>query len=372
MAELASARDGNRLTVEFVEAPVDPRAWLLHDATQTNFYSFRAYLEQFDETARTLLAMIWQAAEPGGQPALLRSFAVRIDGRCAVVQSRIFDCPGELLTKLVESLFARYPAVGAVRLECVYADAWRALRSAGQRAVTTGSFDDQVRRLPPSVEAFYGSLEKSFAKRARYYVRRFFREFESASFEMAPAAKVTPELVRKLIDLNRARMIAKKSRSGIDAVYEHRISEVASRHGQIALLKNGAELCAGNILMTAGKDVYLWVVSHDAAYDKFSPGIACLVLALEELIRQGFANYHFLWGASEYKVRLGGVERRLVRGLVLRSWLEFRLAGRDLLRDRAARGAQGAFRIAGLATRATHTAAPLRWLLARMRGARGL
>ena len=58
--------------------------------------------------------------------------------------------------------------------------------------------------------------------------------------------------------------------------------------------------------------------AHDPAYNSLYLGVLCTYLTILEVIARNVREWHFLWGASEYKRRLGGIKHDLIAVTVYR------------------------------------------------------
>lgn len=87
----------------------------------------------------------------------------------------------------------------------------------------------------------------------------------------------------------------------------------------LSLLRLDGRICAGTINFRAGDNYFLEVIAHDPAYNDYRLGTLCCYLTICECIAREGKEYHFLWGAHDYKFRLLGVQRELDHLTIYRS-----------------------------------------------------
>ncbi len=275
--------------------------WTEHDQLQTSFYSSSPYLRAFGLLDGLLIVRVVTTSEARSVPVRLEAESATVLGALCV-SARVFAL-------VARKIFESNDRIRFVKSDLLERD----VNLERENPIhIVGRGDDLNRELPGSLSDFDRTLTKDHLKRLKYYERRFSRDFPHSRVVVLEREKITAELFDKIIEFNRARMIEKGKQPGINEKYENRMLSVVRESGRVVLLLNGDDVCAGSVLLDAGTDVYLWAVSHDAEYDKFSPGLVCLYGGIRHLIEQGFRRYHFLWGDSEYKRQFGATPTELV------------------------------------------------------------
>lgn len=294
--------------LEIVDPSKSPSIWADHDRLQTSIYSRSSYLRAFELLSGTRVARIAVDGEAE------RSLAFRVHGKSAFVLGAL-TAPAYVFELLAAHLFEDNPVLRYVRSDLLVRDLHF---EAAPQVYVIAKGDDLSCPLPETLHAFDQGLDKDHLKRLKYYERRFARDFPESSIAVLRRGEITPEAFNGIVEFNRTRMSAKGRSPGIDERYERRMLSVVRENGILVLLNNGEELVAGSVLLEASDEVYLWAISHNANYDKFSPGLICLYGGVQHLIASGIRKYHFLWGDSAYKRQLGAVRGELAAYAILR------------------------------------------------------
>ena len=295
-------------SIHILDPARSPSMWAEHDRYQTSIYSCSSYLRAFDLVDGSYIARI---ASDG---VIERSLAYRMRGNSAFVLGAL-SAPSHIFELLAVHILAENPSVRYVRSDLLVRD----LQFESHPQVhLVGRGDDLSCPLPETLRDFDRSLEKDHLKRLKYYERRFARDFPESRIVVLRRDEISPEAFNSVVEFNRTRMSAKGRVPGIDETYERRMLSVVRENGILVLLKNGDELVAGSVLLEASREAFLWAISHNAKYDKFSPGLICLYGGIGCLISNGVRKYHFLWGDSAYKRQFGAVREELAAYCILR------------------------------------------------------
>jgi hypothetical protein len=190
--------------------------------------------------------------------------------------------------------------------------------------------------LPSTEEEYVAKLGKSTRKNIKHHLSRLKRSFPSFQHEVYDSEAVREEDVLAIIEFNKMRMAGKNKTSHLNEEKTARIMQLVKRCGFISLIKIDGRICAGAICYRTGLTVTSHVNAHDPQYDDYRLGTLCCYLAIGESIRRGAKEFHLLWGRYEYKYALLGVDHNFDRIFIYRSYLDFLLDSKTVLRNKLA------------------------------------
>lgn len=226
-------------------------------------------------------------------------------GRRVSVLNEFIDADRDDLTRFADYIFARYREVSTISFSLVQAG-FRALAYPHQRINCN---EDIVLTLPESVEAYRAMLGRSTRQNINYYRNRLKREHPSFAYEIQEKEAIDDTQFRQLMALSRARMASKDKAHGFGERETALLISLAKVTGMIGIVKIDDRICAGAICYRAGDNFFLYVITHDSAFNDYGLGTYCCYLTICECIARGGAEFHFLWGREEYKYRLLGEQR---------------------------------------------------------------
>lgn len=170
--------------------------------------------------------------------------------------------------------------------------------------------------LPESVEAY----EASFGSKQRSTQRRKWRKLtelgaEARVVEETQAADAT---LAELLALRRSRAEAMGQRhSHMDATYERflhdAVRDLLPSGARLWRLDLEGELLASRLNLVQGPREHSYLLGLGEGHANLSPGNALELRAIEQAIEQGRSEFELGPGRDEYKYRLGGVDRTVVR-----------------------------------------------------------
>lgn len=272
-------------------------------------YLLPRYLELFRPDARPTWMLVHRP-DAGDVP-----IAFTVSGRRLRIWSQTLPLSARELDLVCSELFGRFPRVRRVDVELVAA----APHDVERFTVELQQSEDFVADLPARVDEYLARLGTRTRKHAPYYVRRLRRELPDLRIDITRNAAIAPDDVARIVHLNRARMLAQGKVSGIDDTYLMRLQRLASTCGMVTTVRAGGDVIAGTICSEIAGRHYLHVIAHHDDYARFNPGHAVLLLTIEESIRAGSREFHFLWGEAEYKRRFLGTPRSLYSFAIFRS-----------------------------------------------------
>lgn len=247
----------------------------------------------------------------------------RREGRCVQVLNEGISVDEEQVMRFTAYIFTSYPGVNVISFHAVQAQVRRLTRPYQQ----FNCLEDMVLTLPASAEEYLASLGRSTRSYINRYLNRLRREVASFEFRVYSAHEVEEQHVRRIIELNRARMAGKGKISINDENSTQCIIQLAMECGMVCVISMDGRICAGTVNYRIGDNYFLEVIAHDPAYNEYRLGTLCCYLTICECIANGAGEYHLLWGQDEYKTRLRAVRRDLDHLNVYRSRLQMLLNG---------------------------------------------
>lgn len=240
-----------------------------------------------------------------------------LSGTEVTLLNELVEIGQEYLLIFVDFVFARYPAVATVNLNCLKK---RVVQAPYPSRLWKSSQDIAV-ALPSTPDAYHAQLGKQTQKHITYYQNRLHRDFPDVVFQVTTTHETEPSTIAAIIRMNRMRMKSKQISSGYTDTVEQRITEFCRHYGSVSTVSAGGKIIAGAICYAIGDHVYLEAISHDPDYNKYNAGQVCLYLTIRHAIEARKTAFHMLWGQNEYKFRFLGVKQDLFYVSVYRSYL---------------------------------------------------
>lgn len=179
--------------------------------------------------------------------------------------------------------------------------------------------EDIVLRLPANTSDYLAGLGKSTRTYLNRYQNKLKRTFPSLSQLTFLQSEIQEGHIREILQLNRSRMEGKGKRTPWTDVDVRRMLQLARECGMVNVIMIEGRICAGTINYRVNDNYFLEVVAHAPEYNDYRLGTLCCFATICKCIAMGGAEYHFLWGQSEYKYRLGGVQHDLEHVAIFRS-----------------------------------------------------
>jgi len=250
----------------------------------------------------------------GGKPTTIFLFQ-HIDAGVTVV-NEVIKVSEEEISRFSAYIFSSFPSVAFISFKAV------------QTAITRLSFpyqrsnclEDIVLALPSTIEQYFSSLGKHTRRNIKRQTKRVLAVFPTFRFQIFEKDEVDADTIRKIVDLNRARMAGKHKMSAINDEETERLVRLAKECGLVGVATIDGRVCAGGINFRCGENYFLNVIAHDSTYDDYWMGILCCYLTICECIKRRGREFHFLWGQYDYKYALMGVQRDLDNVAVYRSY----------------------------------------------------
>lgn len=301
----ASSTEGKTYFYDTVPAFAESTLDSLYESLMCSLDRFKRHYPL--ESAKTYLAYRGSA--------ISALFIFQIVGRRAHVYNEQISISSEELTRFVYSMFRQYPRVSQVSFYAIDADVG-ALPFVRH---TEECLEDLWMTLPKTRAEYMSSLGKKTSetfKRAEKKLQRDHPSFQMKSFSKE---EISQEHVAALVDFSRLRMEQK----GICAYHtENSTTELLAltkKYGLAALAFIDGKICGGVIQLKIGRHWYSHTISHDPQFDAYRLGQLCNLYGLIATIENGGGIFHFGWGRSEHKYRMGAKQTNLFKLDIYRS-----------------------------------------------------
>jgi hypothetical protein len=266
-----------------------------------NFFST---LEQFRETDRIDHAHTYVVFE-GEKIATI--FLFRIEQNEVRVLNEVIKVRQKEVDLFSNFIFSTYGSVDIILFHAVDTDVTPSHRPY-QRI---NCLEDIVLTLPNTTEQYLNSLGKSTKKTIKGYTHKIERDFPSFQVRTYIREEADEQLIRQIIEFNRARMLSTGKISAFDENAVKHIIHFVHVYGMICVAMIDGKICAGSISYKVGDNYFMHVSAHDPDYDHYRLGVLFRYLTICESIRRGGRECHFLWGRQEFKFSLLGIQRDL-------------------------------------------------------------
>lgn len=246
-------------------------------------------------------------------------FLVRSEKRQVRVLNAAIKISTDEIYRFSNFIFTEYKSVTTILFQSVRIDRIGLVFPSQQ----FNASEDIVLTLPRSAQAYLGRLGKSTRKYIKYHLNRPLRHFPTYRFKIYENEQIDERLIQDIIDLNTARMDGKNKVSTINETHRNWIIRIAKTYGFVGAATINGRICAGVICSRVGGNYFMHVIAHDPTYNEFRLGMLCCYLTIRETIARGGTEFHFLWGQSDYKYRLLGVQHDLENLVLYRSRTQY-------------------------------------------------
>jgi hypothetical protein len=238
-----------------------------------------------------------------------------VSGREAIILNEFFEMGNPCLSYLVQVLFDSHP-----RLHTIHINKFRSkIDGLPFPHEIWEVSQDNVVELPETLSEYRSRLGKRTKANLNNYTNKLRRECPDFSFSVTTAEEIKPDDISTIIDMNRARMKAKKSFSAIDADREEKIIQFAAQYGIVGVISANGCIAAGTICYLVGNHCFADVISHDQAYNRYSIGRICVYLLIQNLIERGIRFFYMGAGEVEYKQKMLSVPQDIYAVSVFRT-----------------------------------------------------
>lgn len=164
--------------------------------------------------------------------------------------------------------------------------------------------NDHILYLPSNIEDYYRGLGSKMRRNLKSCQAKLLRDFPNVNFVTVFGSEITEETVNKVIQLNIERMKHKGVIPGKKDIDVKKIYNFSKHYGCVAYIENDGRMIAGNICYVLNDRVFGHVIAHDNNFSSYNIGYLCQLHLIKTLIEKGITTFHFLWGNSEYKIKL--------------------------------------------------------------------
>jgi hypothetical protein len=288
---------------------VPPLAELWLESLYGNIYSSFAHYRIYDDIAgiHTYIAC------EGDQ--VLAVLLYRTDCNQVRILNEATPLAAMEIARFTRYIFKAYPNTDVISMHAISLDG--AMRDFPLQRFNCQ--EDIVLRLPVSTGEYMATLGKSTRNYLNRYQNKLKRAFPSVTHLTLVQGEIQENHIREILELNRSRMEAKGKSTPWTNADERHMLELARECGMVNVIMINGNICAGTINYRVNDNYFLEVVAHAPEYNDYRLGTLCCFATICKCIALGGAEYHFLWGQSEYKYRLGGVQRDLEHVSIFRS-----------------------------------------------------
>jgi hypothetical protein len=290
-----------------------------------NFFST---LEQFRESGRIEKANTYVVFSGD---KITTIFLFCIEGNEARVLNEVIKVSQNEVDQFSNYIFSTYGAVDVILFHAVDTDVTPSHRPY-QRI---NCLEDIVLTLPHIADDYYNNLGKSTRKTIKGYTNKLKRDFPTFENKTYVKEEAGEQLIRTIIEFNRARMLSTGKISAFDEEATKHIIHFVHVYGMICVATIDGKICAGSISYRVGDNYFMHVSAHDSKYDSYRLGVLFRYLTICECIRRGGKECHFLWGRQEFKFSLLGIQRDLHDLVLYRSRVRLVLQSGMALHTRA-------------------------------------
>jgi hypothetical protein len=288
---------------------VPPFAELWLDRLYGNIFSSLAHYRIYDGTAgiHTYIAC--------KDEQVLAVLLYRIDGARIRILNEATRLAASEIERFAQYVFKSCQAVNVISLHAVSLIG----RTKSFPAQRFNCLEDIVLNLPANTDEYLAQLGKSTRNYLNRYQNKLKRDFPSMRHVTYCCGEIQESHVREILDMNRARMEGKGKLTPWTEKDEQRMFELARLCGMVNVIMIDERICAGTLNYRVNENYFLEIIAHAPEYNDYRLGTICCYATISKCIAAGGKEYHFLWGQSDYKYRLGGVQQDLENVSIFRS-----------------------------------------------------
>lgn len=290
---------------EFYQGTLPAFIWPALEQLSQSIFCSLPYLQVYGSLNSQ--TQVWVARSQDGDIISVVVFEMR--QRTARVINEVCCLKAVELCAFAQDLFRRHPQISAIVLHAVH---WNDMPLPYPLQWLVFS-EDFVLSMPLSDAEYLASLSRHTREKIRYHLARSRRKQPSLQFRVVRGHSIDDADIAAVIQLNRARMLSKGRRFGMDSVEEGKLQAILHERGLVAIIEIDGVVRAGLLCTVSGTDVFMHVIAHDPQYDDLRLGFLCCYLTIQSAIAARMTRFHFLWGHYDYKTRLGGKEQPLAR-----------------------------------------------------------
>lgn len=182
--------------------------------------------------------------------------------------------------------------------------------------------EDIVVSLPSTEQDYLASLGRSTRQNLNNRRKRLERAFPSFSYQVFERGEIAEKDVCAILKLSMARVAQKNRGDAMDEKATQRLILLARSHGIVLVAKIDGRICGGTICLSVGANYFMRITAYDPVYESYRLGMLFCYLTICACIARGGREAHLLWGRSQYKYSLMGVERDLDNLVLYRNYFQ--------------------------------------------------
>lgn len=246
-------------------------------------------------------------------------FVFQIQKNAIVVHNQQIVIDPVELERFSRRVFSQYPEVSRLSFYAVGAE----LSDFPLVYHAVDCLEDIFLRLPNSLPEYLRSLGRKTSETLRRAEKKLLRDHPSFRMVFLSNDEVCDHHVCAILDLNRLRMDAKGLVSRHTDESNYKLMALVRRYGLVGIALIDDKICGGVIQLRVGSHWFSHTISHHPEFDSYRLGQLCNYYGIGATIEKGGGTFHFGWGRSEHKYRLGARNRDLIKLEVYRSFGAF-------------------------------------------------
>lgn len=232
------------------------------------------------------------------QEKLTDLLAFGIKDNYAVCFNAMVKIEKTVMEACTDKLFGLLPGVQFVKI-VLSTEAYKLKKS-----FLTSRIYDNVLHLPASLDEYFTELGHKKSKNLKNHQKKLMKDFPQAKYVTQSRGNIEESVVNRILHLNKERMIGKGVIPGSDHTEGDDIYRYSLHYGHVTFIEIDGVIIAGNISYVMNKRIIGHVTAHDNEYSVYNPGQICRLHVISEAIDRCLAAYHFMWGNSDFKMRL--------------------------------------------------------------------
>lgn len=176
-----------------------------------------------------------------------------------------------------------------------------------RNALCYSASSDLYLKLPATPEEYDILLGKKSRTRFRGYYSKLKKDFQEIEFrENVKIDELDKDIFEKFVLLKERRFKEKKQVNSFDISASQRHQRFAQEYGRITAISISGKFVGGLLCYKVNDKYFAVLVAFDVDYAKYSIGRTVIYLAIKKAIDEKAAEFHFLWGGSDYVTHYGG------------------------------------------------------------------
>jgi len=203
-----------------------------------------------------------------------------------------------VVDEFIKNIFQKYPFLKKIIIGASY-NCYR-LNNSFLSSIT----NDHILYLPSTIDDYYLSLGSKMRRNLKSSQAKLLRDFPQVKFLTVFGTEITEDIIKRVIQLNIERMKHKGVVPGKNDEDIKKIYDYSKYYGCVAYIEIDGKIIAGNICYILNDRIFGYVTAHDNKFSSYNIGYLCQLYLTQTLIEKGLSKFHFLWGNSEYKIKL--------------------------------------------------------------------